>query len=99
MGIPQKIYTGGYPQSTGRWKASPVWPIKLDYIIMDLDPDYNWVVVGHPSRAYFWIMSRSTSLPQAVLDAKVQLAKDNGFDVSKMEYPTHGGEAAKDAQQ
>src|SRR5690606_10310949 len=33
-----------------------------DYWIIDLSPEYRWAVVGHPSRDYLWILSRTPSL-------------------------------------
>jgi apolipoprotein D and lipocalin family protein len=88
--IPQNIYTGGYPTSTGKWLASPFWPLKLDYTIMDLSPDYEYVVVGHRSRSWFWVMSRTTKLPKNIVDKALELGKENGFDIAKVEYPKHG---------
>ena len=38
------------------------WPFKGDYWIIDLDPDYQWAVVGVPSRKYLWILSRTPTL-------------------------------------
>jgi len=95
--IPQKIYTGGYPTSTGRWAASPAWPLKLDYSIMDLAEDYSWVVVGHRSRSFLWVMSRQTNLERSIVDAGLDLAKKNGFDLSKVQYPEHSDAPDADA--
>ncbi|CAK9018566.1 Outer membrane lipoprotein Blc [Durusdinium trenchii] len=93
--IPQKIYTGGFPKSTGRWLASPVAGVKLDYSIMDLAEDYSWVAVGHRSRKWYWLMAKgTTNLPVDVVKKQVALAKQNGFDVSKVVYPKHNGEDA-----
>ncbi len=33
-----------------------------DYWIVDLAPDYSHVIVGHPSRRYGWILSRTPAL-------------------------------------
>lgn len=33
-----------------------------DYWVIDLAPDYHYAVVGHPSRDYGWILSRTSSL-------------------------------------
>lgn len=87
--IPQTIYTSGYPTSTGKWLASPFWPLKLDYTIMDLGPEYDYIVVGHQSRSWFWVMSRKTTLDKDILDSCLALGKENGFNVSKIEYPEH----------
>ena len=33
-----------------------------DYWILDLAPDYSYVIVGHPQRRYGWILSRTPAL-------------------------------------
>lgn len=33
-----------------------------DYWIVDLAPDYSYVIVGHPERRYGWILSRTPTL-------------------------------------
>ena len=37
----------------------PFWG---DYWIIDLGPEYEYAVVGHPSRYYLWILSRTPAL-------------------------------------
>jgi apolipoprotein D and lipocalin family protein len=60
-----------------------------DYWILDVAPDYHYAVIGHPSRAYLWILSRSSKLTpsdqQQILDKATSLK----FDVSKLEYTKH----------
>ena len=46
-----------------------LWPIAGDYDVLDLDPDYRWSIVGHPSRDYGWILARETRLDDATLVA------------------------------
>jgi apolipoprotein D and lipocalin family protein len=57
-----------------------------DYWIIDLDTDYEYAVIGHPSRDYLWILSRTPRLDPATLDGVKQRAQANGFDVSHLEY-------------
>ncbi|MET0591644.1 MAG: lipocalin family protein [Polyangiaceae bacterium] len=58
-----------------------------DYWIIDLDRDgYRYAVVGHPTRQYLWIMSRTPSLDPAVLSTLLDSASKKGFDVSRLEY-------------
>mmetsp|Transcript_17776 Transcript_17776/g.35104 ORF Transcript_17776/g.35104 Transcript_17776/m.35104 type:complete len:177 (+) Transcript_17776:320-850(+) len=91
--IPQHIYTGSFPKSTGEWQASPMWPIKLSYVIMALDTEqYSWVLVGHPSRSFLWLMGRETSLPQNIIDQNLELAKKEGFNLDNLVYPKHNGQ-------
>lgn len=58
------------------------WPFKGDYWIIDLDPDYRYVVIGHPSRKLGWILSRTPSLPQDTLSGIVERLKQNGYNFS-----------------
>jgi apolipoprotein D and lipocalin family protein len=88
--VPQHLYTGKYPVAGGKWSASPMWPIKLDYTIMDLAPDYSWVVVGHHSRKWWWLMAKEqTTLPKDVVDKALALGNECGFDMSQVVYPPH----------
>lgn len=58
--LPQKGWVQGDNRlQGGDWKVSPFWPIKMTYPIIELDEkDYSYAVVGYPSRAYCWILSR-----------------------------------------
>ena len=58
------------------------YPFKGDYWIIELDPDYRYVVIGHPERTYGWILSRSPELPQETLSGIVDRLKQNGYDFS-----------------
>lgn len=55
-----------------------------DYWIIELDPDYRWVLVGAPSRNYLWILSRTPSLDQATVDRLKHKAATLYFDVGPM---------------
>ena len=55
-------------------------PFYGDYWILELDPDYRWVLVGEPGRKYAWILARNTSLDAATLDRLLARAAVLGFD-------------------
>ncbi len=60
-----------------------LWPFKADYLIIDLDPNYNWTVVGVPSRRYVWIMSRKPQLDADTYNSIVQRLRDvHHYDVN-----------------
>ena len=63
-----------------------------DYWILELDPDYRWVMVGAPSRNYLWILSRTPALDAATVNRLKQDAVKLGFDVEPMINVTNGGE-------
>jgi apolipoprotein D and lipocalin family protein len=51
-----------------------------DYWVIELDPAYEWAVVGHPSRKYGWVLARKQSLSVAVLAEIVGRIKAQGYD-------------------
>ena len=57
-----------------------------DYWLIDVGPDYEYAVVGHPSRDYLWILSRERTLQQSTLDAVVARARASGFPVGILSY-------------
>jgi apolipoprotein D and lipocalin family protein len=56
------------------------WPFKGNYWIIDLSPDYQWVVVGEPSRKYLWILSRTPTMDEAVYQEILGRLPQKGYD-------------------
>lgn len=54
-------------------------PFYGDYWVLDLDPDYRWVLVGEPSRRYAWVLARAPQLDAATLDSLLAKAAALGF--------------------
>ena len=63
-----------------RLRVSFFRPFYGDYWILDLDPDYRWVLVGEPGRHYAWILAREPKLDAATLEALLARAAALGFD-------------------
>jgi len=55
-------------------------PFYGDYWILELDPDYRWVLVGEPGRRYAWILAREPKLDEATLERLLARAAALGFD-------------------
>ncbi len=55
-------------------------PFYGDYWILDLDPDYRWVLVGEPGRDYAWILAREKALDATTLERLLARAQTLGFD-------------------
>jgi apolipoprotein D and lipocalin family protein len=51
-----------------------------DYWVIELDPAYEWAVVGHPSRKYGWVLARKQSLSVPVIAEIVGRIKAQGYD-------------------
>jgi len=41
-------------------------PFTGDYWVLDIDPDYRWVIVGGPGNEFGWILARSPQLEPAL---------------------------------
>ena len=58
-----------------------------DYWVVDLDPDYQWAVVGGSSRKYRWILSRTPTMARSKYDAIVARAAQGGYPVDELVLP------------
>ena len=56
-----------------------------DYWIIDLDPDYQWVVVSEPQREYLWILSRTPQMPETTHQTLLAKLEKLGFDLKRIE--------------
>ncbi len=56
-----------------------------DYWIVELDPDYQWVVVSEPKREYLWVLSRSPQMSTATYLSLLGKLETLGFDLKKIE--------------
>jgi len=78
--------------SEGEMKAQFIWPIKVDYWVIDLAPDYSWVVVGHPDYRFLFIMSRKPEMDKKLHDEIVAKCKAMGYPVDKLVSQQFPGE-------
>jgi apolipoprotein D and lipocalin family protein len=59
-----------------------------NYWIIDLDPQYQWVVVSEPSREYLWVLSRTPELSAATYQSLLDKLAANGFDLQRIQLST-----------
>jgi apolipoprotein D and lipocalin family protein len=64
----------------------PFWG---DYWIIGLDPEYRWLVVGDPRRQYGWILSRTSVMEPALLEAAFQSLERNGYGRGRFVLTPH----------
>ncbi len=80
---PEKRFTptGFVRQGTGNavWGMQFIWPIKADYRVMYVDPDYRTTIIGRTKRDYVWIMAREPHPPDAALDALIDRVVEAGY--------------------
>jgi apolipoprotein D and lipocalin family protein len=57
-----------------------------DYWILEVGSNYEYTVVGHPSRLYLWILSRTPTLDASVMSGILERAQAKHFDTTLLEY-------------
>lgn len=77
-----KIPDGNEP---GRLKVYFFWPFGADYLILDTDPNYQWVLVGGSSPKFLWILNRAPQMDSELLSTIVDKARHLGYDIDKLE--------------
>jgi len=66
----------------------PNVPIPGPYWIIDLDPAYQYAVVGDPYRSTLFILSRTPTLDEAMLDGILERLPSQGYDPQRLIYDT-----------
>ncbi|TZF90369.1 lipocalin family protein [Cognatilysobacter lacus] len=66
------------------WGMQFIWPIKAEYVIGWLAPDYSQVLVVRSKRDYAWVMARTPRIPEADYLGHVERLRAMGYDVSKL---------------
>ena len=69
--------------SNADWRVKFFKLISVKYVILDLDPDYQWVAVGHPSRNYGWILARGKTLSDSTYQAILSRLAGQGYDTRR----------------
>jgi apolipoprotein D and lipocalin family protein len=57
-----------------------------DYWILEVGANYEYAVVGHPSRLYWWVLSRTPSLEASTMQGVIARATSDQFDMSQLQY-------------
>lgn len=60
----------------------PFWG---EYWIIDLGAEYEYAVVGHPSRDYLWILSRAPAIDATVYDGILARLREQGYEVERLQ--------------
>jgi apolipoprotein D and lipocalin family protein len=70
--------------SNAKLKVRFFWPFSGAYWIIDLGPNYEYAVVGHPNRKYLWILSRTPKMDHAVYEGILERLKQQHYDLSPL---------------
>lgn len=73
---PQKGWIQGDKENSSNWKVSPLFPLKLPYLILECDDNYEFCVIGYPSRSYCWIMNRKPVMKEETYNMLTEKLKE-----------------------
>jgi len=77
------------------WDMQFVWPIKAEYVIVQVDPAYTLTVIARSKRDYAWIMARTPTIPASDYEAAVASLKAMGYSLDDLrKVPQQWPEAA-----
>lgn len=71
--------------STAKLRVRFFWPFSGAYWVIELDDDYRYAVVGHPSRDYLWILSRTRSMDPTLYRTLLERVEAKGFDLDRLQ--------------
>lgn len=66
------------------WGMQFIWPIRADYRIVHVSPDYQRTIVGREKRDNVWIMARSPQISAAELQELRERVAREGYDMTKL---------------
>jgi apolipoprotein D and lipocalin family protein len=68
-----------------RLKVNFGGPFSGDYWIIGLDEEnYQWAVVGHPSRWFLWFLAREPQVSPETLEKMMTIAEEQGYSRDRL---------------
>ena len=79
--------------STGdaEWRVRTIWPLKQQYVISHVEPDYSVAIVARDSRDYVWILSRTPRISDEDFERYRKQIAAMGYDLSQFSKYPHDG--------
>lgn len=72
-----RLKVGSFPFATKTW-------------VLATAPDYSWALVGSPNHKLLWILSRTATMDEAVLQQVEGMAAAQGYKVDKLQRVVQG---------
>ena len=72
------------PSEPGKLKVSFFWIFYADYNVLELDDDYQFVMIGSSSPKYFWILSRTPQMDSVTYEMLLEKARKRGYNLEKL---------------
>ena len=72
-------------QEPGKLKVSFFWIFYGDYNVLELDENYQYVMIGSSTDKYFWILCRTPQMAPEVYEMLLEKARKRGYNLDKLE--------------
>ena len=72
------------PNEPGKLKVSFFWIFYADYFVLELDENYQYVMIGSSSPKYFWILSRTPQMETDIYEKLLEKAQKRGYNLEKL---------------
>ena len=83
---------------TAHLKVSFFGPFYGSYIIFDLGKNYEYSLVTSSNRSYFWLLSRTSVIDDALKNDIINTITDLGFDTQSLIFVTQENNSAEDSK-
>lgn len=74
------------------WRVRTFWPLRQQYVISHLEPDYSAAIVARDARDYVWILSRDPRISEQRYQAYLSRIAAMGYGMSQFSRYPHNGE-------
>jgi apolipoprotein D and lipocalin family protein len=72
------------PKTPRNLLVSFFWIFYAPYNILEIDPDYQYALIGSNSYKYLWILSRTPQMDEKTYNMLLDKAKARGYDTRKL---------------
>ena len=66
------------------WGMQFVWPIKAEYRVVYIDPEYQFTIIGRTKRDYVWLMARQAVIAEDDYKRLLSIIEQEGYDLDKL---------------
>ncbi|WP_207504442.1 lipocalin family protein [Telluribacter humicola] len=73
----------------GKLKVTFFWPFYSGYNVIEIDPEYRYALVAGKDLDYLWLLSRETTMPEAVKQRYLEKARSIGYNTSRLIWVEH----------
>lgn len=70
--------------TNAKLKVTFFWPFSGDYWVIGLGKNYEYAIVGEPSRKYLWILSRTPQMAPELYAEALNTLGNKGYDSSRL---------------